>query len=121
MTRPFTIGMLRIQNNMASSMPWSSHWTELTPYFGFCNDLNEVFNIKKAFEVFSSITYVSGKQEKDFGKNRSKFISICIVDSKILLICLYKCSVYMLSRFFLLYSLQITFKAHSGPQQTLIH
>jgi len=56
-------------------MPWSTHWTEITPYFGFCKELNEVYNIKKAFEVFSSITFVSGKQEKDFGKNTSKFIS----------------------------------------------
>ena len=52
---------------MASSMPWSVFWTEITQFQGFYTDLN-VANVKKAFEVYSSKIFVSGKQEKDFGK-----------------------------------------------------
>ena len=108
LTRPFTSECFGCSFNMASSMPWSVFWTEITPFQDFYTDFNEVTNVKKAFEVHSSIIFVRGKQETYFGQNTSNFISIC----KILLICL--CSVYVSEVIFYCIPWKITYKAHGG-------
>ena len=50
--------------------PWTTLWEAISTHQGIVHDTEAVENVRRAFQVAKSLTFVIGKKQSDYGKNR---------------------------------------------------